>query len=249
MARHQPSAGGPFSGAAVLAFAGMATFIGGVSVYPRLRLTTTPNTITLAYQRRQLTESGRAPVDPGVILSSGPRDEAASSSTKAANRRVWSGDDWILDTGATTHVCTDAKRMHNYTSFANRALKRSVGHFGPNPVSIAGMGEVTLDLPAPSSSTDLFGRKVATSEALGVERGFAAKGRLTIHNVSHIPSAGINIVSWSQLRRAKGLELRLKDNEDGSLGVVSWQAGEAREIMRFQLRDGLYFLEKGGKVR
>lgn len=230
MAHHpRPSPSGPFSKPALLAFSSMIAFVAGVSVYPRVTLTRTADAWTLHYHRRTLTQSARPPADPGLLLSSGTRDETAASSSRAAGRRIWSDNDWILDTGATTHVCTDAKRMHNYTSFENSALMRSVGHFGPNPVRIKGMGECTLDLPG----------VVAPIEGRGLERG-----RLTISNVSHMPEAGINIVSWSQLRRARGLRLRLRDNEDGSLGVVKVEGEKSREIMRFRLRDGLYFLEQ-----
>lgn len=246
MARRPPPSG-PFSPAAVLTFTGMAAFITGISVYPRISYSRDDNFTTVRYQHRQFTSSGARPADPGIVVAPGPKGQLESSSNtdKDAIRRSgrhWGDKDWILDTGATTHVCTDASMMHGYTSFAHSSLVKSVGHFGPNPIAIAGIGDCTLDLPAPEGSS-----RVSVSDALGLERGFAAKGRLTVHNVSHIPSAGINILSWSQLRRARGLELRLKDNEDGSLGVISWRRGEGVEIMRFVLRDGLYFLDRGGE--
>ena len=180
-------------------------------------------------------------------------DGNAHGTSKGGRR--WSDKDWIFDTGATTHVCTDASLMHGYTSFAHSRLAKSVGYMGPNPISIKGIGDVSLDLPASVSSPGhdslmdtALRRELSVSDALGTERGFATKGRLTIHNVSHIPGAGINIISWSQLRRAKGLELRLRDNEDGSLVIVSVGGRDGREgktVMRFVARDGLYFLDRG----
>ena len=244
MARRPPQSG-PFSTGAVVAFAGMAAFITGVSAYPRISVARDDNFTTLRYQHRQSTSSGVSPIDPGMIISPGPKGQANSSDSNEAARRAgkpWGDKDWILDTGATTHVCTDASKMHGYTSFAHSALVKSVARFGPNPISIAGMGDCTLALPAPKGSS-----RVSVNNAFGVERGFSVKGRLTIHNVTHIPGAGINILSWSQLRSTRGLELRLKDNEDGSLGVVSWARGQGTEIMRFVLRDGLYFLDRGEK--
>ncbi len=246
MARRPPTPG-PFSASAVVAFTGMAAFIASVSIYPRVSYSRDDNFTTVRYQHRHTMSSGARPADPGLIVSPSPKEEISSSSSNGKDamlraERRWGDKDWILDTGATTHVCTDASMMHGYTSFAHSSLVKSVGHFGPNPIAIAGIGDCTLDVPAPEGSA-----RPRFSEGLGVERGFTAKGRLTVHNVSHIPTAGINILSWSQLRRARGLELRLRDNEDGSLGVISWRRGEAVEIMRFVLRDGLYFLDRGAE--
>jgi hypothetical protein len=229
----------------------MIAFITTASIYPRFTVTRDDNFTTLRYQHGRSTSSGVSPMDPGLVIAPGPKAQISSSDSgedggsarRNANGRPWRDKDWILDTGATTHVCTDAALMHGYTSFAHSPLMKSVGHFGPNPVPIAGIGDCTLDLPGPTHLS-----RGSVSDALGIERGFSAKGRLTIHNVSHIPAAGINIISWSQLRRAKGLELRLRDNEDGSLGVVNVRdGGQGREIMRFANRDGLYFLEKGSE--
>jgi len=106
----------------------------------------------------------------------------------------------------------------------------SVGHFGPNPVPIVGVGDVTLDLPGPDPPP-----------VASLRPGFRAVGRITIGNVMHIPTAGINIISWSALKKAKGLNLHLVENNDGSLGVHH----DSLQIMRFVLRDGLYFLDQG----
>jgi hypothetical protein len=54
----------------------------------------------------------------------------------------------------------------------------------------------------------------------------------------HIPEAGVNLISWSQLKRAKCLDLRLFEENDGSLTVRE----HGRPLMRFELRDGLFFL-------
>lgn len=74
-----------------------------------------------------------------------------------------------------------------------------------------------------------------------------AVGKLTIHNVSYIPRAGINLISWSQLKRAKGLKLVLSENAGGGLSVVRVTAGGTEEIMRFQEKEGLYWLVREGQ--
>lgn len=62
--------------------------------------------------------------------------------------------------------------------------------------------------------------------------------RMTLKNVMHIPDAGVNLISWSQLKRSRGLDLRLVEERDGSLTI---RKGE-QAMMRFELRDGLWFL-------
>ena len=222
----RPTPSGPFSPAALATYAGMATFITGVSVYPRLTLDRSDTFTTLRYQHRQSTSSGIPPTDPGLVIAPGPMNVSRSSAKSGG--RFWSDQDWILDTGATTHVCTDAGVMHRYTSFAHTSLSNNVAHFGPSSISIAGIGDCTVEVPGGQSGT--------------------AKGKMTIRDVRHIPTAGINIISWSQLKRARGLDLKLRDNEDGSLGVVSGKGEGGREVLRFVLRDGLYFLERGREV-
>lgn len=57
----------------------------------------------------------------------------------------------------------------------------------------------------------------------------------------HIPDAGINIISWSQLKKSsKSLNLALVEGNDGALVVQS----KDEPLMRFVLRDGLYFLDQ-----
>jgi hypothetical protein len=64
---------------------------------------------------------------------------------------------------------------------------------------------------------------------------------LTVKQVMHIPDAGINIISWSQLKKStKCVELSLVEGSDGALVVQSKHG----PVMRFVLRDGLYFLDR-----
>jgi hypothetical protein len=232
----------PTASGAVLAFTGMVAFISGVAAYPRLTLTRDDNFTTLRYQHRHPTLTGRTPLDPGLIIAPGPREGLHSSTSSSDNRptsssgRPFTDKDWILDTGANCHVCTDASRMHGYTSFAHSSLMKSAAHFGPNPISVAGIGDCTLTLSQPDDSA---------LDVHSIGREASVKRNLTISDVSHIPTAGINIISWSKLRQARGLNLRLRDHEDGSLRVVSVdrRRSSEREMMRFIPRGGLYFLD------
>jgi hypothetical protein len=60
----------------------------------------------------------------------------------------------------------------------------------------------------------------------------------------HIPEAGVNLISWSQLKRSKGVKPRLVEQDDGSLLIQD----RDRPLMRFTLRDGLYFLDQDPEV-
>ena len=139
---------------------------------------------------------------------------------------------------------------------------KSVAHFGPNPISVVGMGDVTLALPALStlSTSNPDARMLEVNPVTAVlggglslrkgrvENEERASGKLTMHNVNYIPEAGINLISWSQLKRAKGLSLTLVGNEERGLSVVRLKGErEVEEIMRFQEREGLYWLVRGGK--
>lgn len=114
-----------------------------------------------------------------------------------------------------------------------------MGYFGPNPIDIVGAGDVTFTLPAP---LDPIERTASQAWPFGSapKQDTRMVHRLTIKNVSFIPEAGVNLISWSQLKRAKGVDLRLVENRDGSLLVQD----RGQTLMRFQLRQGLYYLDQ-----
>ena len=153
-----------------------------------------------------------------------------------ALRKTATNTDWIFDTGATTHVCTNRSLLHGYdrlNPYNNRVDPRAVGYFGPNPIAIVGAGDVTFTLPSTGAA------KLASDDQGGGPRTRSVY-RLTLKNVSHIPEAGVNLISWSQLKRAKGVQLKLVEHDDGSLIVQD----RGRCLMRFELRGGLYFLDQ-----
>ncbi|KAG9780846.1 hypothetical protein KCU88_g3599, partial [Aureobasidium melanogenum] len=247
-----------------------------------------------------------APADPGLIITPSPKPQSSPSSNSSnenKSRKPFSPDDWIFDTGATTHVCANRALLHSYDTlnpYNNSVNPRAVGYFGPNPVPIVGAGDCTFILPG-DDLTDVadIGTSTSTSGSgppghsrsssmltslLGVGPGrstgrpssmaddvsaqhsdssssdngdqndaaslptsslpahYRAVTRLTVKNVMHIPTAGVNLISWSQLKRAKGLQLRLVEEPDGSLTVQHQERGVARTLMRFEPRDGLFFL-------
>ena len=114
-----------------------------------------------------------------------------------------------------------------------------MGYFGPNPIDIVGAGDVTFTLPAPSTSIENTASRTWPFGS-APEQDLRMVHRLTIKNVSFIPEAGVNLISWSQLKRAKGVDLHLVENPDGSLVVQD----RGKTLMRFQLRQGLYYLDQ-----
>jgi hypothetical protein len=161
------------------------------------------------------------------------------STTGRPGRKLWDDKDWIFDTGATSHVCGNRSLLHHYSSlnpYTNKLHGGAVAHFGPNPIPIVGIGDATLVLPvgedSPSRPSKLFG---------SIDKNLSKVQALTVRNVMHIPDAGINIISWSQLKKSsKNLNLCLVEENDGVLIVKS----KDQPLMRFILRDGLYFLEQ-----
>ncbi|KIW99793.1 uncharacterized protein Z518_10721 [Rhinocladiella mackenziei CBS 650.93] len=215
----------------IVTVSGMVALIGALSIAPRVSITRTEDSTIIKYDHLKASPHTPPPSDPGVIIKPGPRP----TSTTSSRRKPFAPTDWIFDTGATTHVCSNRALLHGYDTlnpYANTWTRGVVGFFGPNPVPIVGAGDCTLTLPALSASGTPAPSK--TSATLG-ERVVT---RVTVHNVMHIPTAGVNLISWSQLKRAKGLDLRLVEERDGSLTVRD----RDRPLMRFELRDGLYFL-------
>lgn len=142
-------------------------------------------------------------------------------------------------------MCSNRSLLHGYdrvNPYNNRVDPRAVGYFGPNPIAIVGAGDVTFTLPsaAPAKPPSGYwaGGSISASAGSPTETRFVH--RLTLKNVSHIPEAGVNLISWSQLKRAKGVQLQLVEHGDGSLVVQD----RGQPLMRFQLRNGLYFLDQ-----
>lgn len=170
-----------------------------------------------------------APADKGLVIT--PAAKPPSSLASSSLHKPFSDEDWILDTGATTHVCTNRALIHSYKALdlhSNKFTPKPVGFFGPNPAPIIGTGDCTLTLPSLSPS-----EAPAAADGTAVVVNF-----ITIKHVNHIPAAGLNLISWSQLKRAKGLDLRLVEDADGSLTVRNHD----QPVMRFEPRHGLYFL-------
>lgn len=250
-----------------------------------------------------------------MIITPAPKPRSSSNSTSSSTRpptkkrKFPNPDDWIFDTGATTHVCCNRALLHSYDTLNPFTLNQSanparVGYFGPNPLPIVGAGDCTFILPSlPTANTTASSSTARNSSSVmmnllrggssrrGVDRQefnvsantsatssspitngdngdglreangigdheppllpgssgptgpYRAVTRLTLKNIMHIPDAGINLISWSQLKRSKGLDLLLvEDAADGSLIVCEREHG--RPLMRFEPRDGLYYLVK-----
>ncbi|KAL2414221.1 hypothetical protein ABEF95_005473 [Exophiala dermatitidis] len=300
----------------LITVSGMVAFIGAVSIAPRISILKTDDSTIIKYDHLNPKSKHQtpAPADPGLIIAPGPKPPTSSptSSTPSQKNKPFGPDDWIFDTGATTHVCANRALLHSYDTlnpYNNSVNPRAVGYFGPNPVPIVGAGDCTFILPG-DDLTDVadIGNNTLTSSSgstsgppghsrssssmltslLGVGPGrstgrpssmvgdvsaqhsdpssssdngdqndptslsnsslpphYKAVTRLTVKNVMHIPTAGVNLISWSQLKRAKGLQLRLVEEPDGSLIVQHQDGGRqqrARTLMRFEPRDGLFFL-------
>ncbi|KIV86618.1 hypothetical protein PV11_02218 [Exophiala sideris] len=213
-----------------------ATLTGAVIIAPRVSIARTENATIIKYKRFKPKDYVPAPAEKGLIITPSPKPPSPpANSTSPASHKPFSDEDWILDTGATTHVCTNRSLLHSYTSHdlsGNRYSYKPVGFFGPNATAIVGNGDCTLTLPSLSPS-DAPAPAAATGNSPGVVVNF-----ITIKHVSHIPTAGVNLISWSQLKRARGLNLRLVEDDDGSLTVRN----NEQPVMRFELRNGLYFL-------
>ncbi|EXJ92055.1 hypothetical protein A1O3_00605 [Capronia epimyces CBS 606.96] len=276
----------------LVTLSGMVAFLGAATIAPRISITRTDDSTFIKYDhlKSKTKTSSPAPADPGLIITPSPKPRSAS--THASGRKPFGPNDWIFDTGATTHVCANRALLHSYDTlnpYSNSVNPRAVGYFGPNPVPIVGAGDCTFILPlfpgdaaatprnARSSSImsgllgvggasgGRAGNSVAGSsvsgEGLGLGFGemegdgagaggdansskelplgpYRALTRLTVKNVMHIPDAGVNLISWSQLKRAKGLDLQLVEENDGGLTVRE----HGKPLMRFEARDGLFFL-------
>lgn len=183
----------------------------------------------------QTEPSAPAPRDEGIVLS----PTMKPTTTGRSGRKPWDDKDWIFDTGATSHVCGNRSLLHHYSSlnpYTDKLHGQAVAHFGPNPIPIVGIGDATLVLPVGENSSSRSSNLFNPSD-----RNSLKAQALTVKNVMHIPDAGINIISWSQLKKSsKNLNLCLIEENDGVLAIKS----KDQPLMRFILRDGLYFLEQ-----
>jgi len=130
--------------------------------------------------------------------------------------------------------------LHRYSSlnpFTNKSHHQAVAHFGPNPIPIVGIGDATLFLPAGDLSSSVWSKLYGPRE-----QNASAAQPLTIRNVRYIPDGGVNLISWSQLKQSKNINLYLAEESEGVLVVRA--KGHPQPLMRFSLRDGLYFLEQ-----
>lgn len=222
-----------------------------------------------------------APLASRTATPDGVEDDRVGGAS-APSKRPYSSTDWIFDTGATTHVCTNRALLHSYVTLnpytaatSSSARPVAVGHFGPNPVPIVGVGDCTFVLPSPASSSKSPSSSSSLSSALSLSiprpsfsktshpstdsssspssplgplddetprehRGNSEAIRITLGRVMHIPSAGVNLISWSQLKRSKGFDTQLVEEPDGSL-IVRDRATK-KSLMRFVLKGGLYVL-------
>ena len=145
--------------------------------------------------------------------------------------------------------------MHGLVGFEHSPMAKAVSHFGPNPISVKGIGDVSIDIIDDTASRSVVlvsqvldrGGHGSTSPS-GSKRGTGSRSvgeRITIRNVSYIPEAGANLLSWSQLKRANGGRMTLREGKDGTLEVWYLEGrSEGRRVMNFVQRGGLYFLEQ-----
>jgi hypothetical protein len=105
-----------------------------------------------------------------------------------------------------------------------------------------GTGNVTLDaeVPADPGSALKGGSEMRTE-------------RVTLTGVHFFPTKGVNILSWSQLKRsavANRWKLRLVEEDDSSLTILAAEGGllggreKEKVLMRFRLQGGLFVLDQ-----
>ncbi|KAJ9612996.1 hypothetical protein H2200_002937 [Cladophialophora chaetospira] len=127
-----------------------------------------------------------------------------------------SSTDWILDTGASIHVCADRSAMHEYFNLMSPddgdppTLQRFGGDF-----RVVGVGTCQFTLPPksppseiePSSAWSKFGSGRPTKTEVYV-----------VSNILHEPFAPVNILSWSALK-LRNPDSQLIELPDGILIV------------------------------
>ena len=163
-----------------------------------------------------------------------PRDNGGPSPTSVSHS-VERNTTWILDTGATSHMCTNQALYHAYRELPWGQTSRGFSSANGQLSHLVGIGNVTLKARVPGNS------EAANSVTL------------TLRDVHFYPTKGVNILSWSQLKksgRAVGRKLRLVEEEDSSLTVIAVESGplggreKERILMRFRLQGGLFVLDQ-----
>ena len=150
---------------------------------------------------------------------------------------------WILDTGATGHMCTNRALLHAYRELAWGQTRRGFTGANGQVAHLVGVGDVTLDAAVPPPSGGSSPTAVATAPLVQ---------RFTLSGVHFYPTHGVNILSWSALKRAaaaQGVRLRLVEGSDASLRVVLVEGrlkGRETErlLMRFRQEGGLFVLDQ-----
>ena len=163
----------------------MICFITAVEAYPRVRDIRTPDRTTITYTHRHLLSTQPAPRDKGLVISPVPHEEPEGPPSSRPEPQT----EWIFDTGAMSHVCCNPSLMHSTVSFAHGPYSKATANFGPNPVAIRGVGNVTLDAAVPLTS---IGRSMhAMVGGVCPIQGDLQISRVTINNVAYIPEAGV----------------------------------------------------------
>ncbi|ETN42043.1 uncharacterized protein HMPREF1541_03982 [Cyphellophora europaea CBS 101466] len=217
--------------------------IAKISLHPRLKLTKDAAGWTLRYEYAKAHDPG--PRDKGLEFPA-PRDVAATEEDLARKREM-DNRKWILDTGATSHMCTNRELMHSYTELPWGQQQSGFVSASGTLSHVVGIGSVTLDTQA----------RVLGKEGAGAGSGSQQQGwrnRVTLNGVQFFPTKGVNLMSWSMLKRTAtkhGVRLRLVEGEDWLLHVVktekSWNGvASAKEketvVMSFRPERGLYVL-------
>jgi hypothetical protein len=178
------------------------------------------------------------------VVSPHDKPPTLSDRLPAILRRRRDNTTWILDTGATGHVCTNRAYMHSYRDLRFEFFKSGFKSANGGVDEFVGRGDVTLRVQVPRALT-------FKNEDLS-ETGTRA-ARVTVRGVYHYPSEGYNILSWSKLKMTAagaGMTLRLADQEDAGLAVMLVEQGplsapnKERPLMKFKLQQGLYVLEQ-----
>jgi hypothetical protein len=257
---------------------GLSAFaIAKISVHPRLRLTKDEAGWSLRYDYAY--KSAPAPADKGYDLSpagdglagfwqdprnafkqlressdlaskdtTSPRHSPDNPHVSSRSRLAERNTSWILDTGATSHMCTNQALLHSYRELTWGQTSRGFSSANGQLSHLVGIGNVTLEAEVPGDK--------GTASA-GVQKVQPSKiVRLTLKDVHFYPTKGVNLLSWSQLKRsgkAAGMKLRLVEEEDSSLTVVGVESGllggreKEKVLMRFRLQGGLFVLDQPRK--
>ena len=108
----------------------------------------------------------KSSVDTDINIPPFSRKGGSSNTARVASFAAWNPRSWILDTGASHHMCNDQHLICDYIAFDSPI---EITTAGPVPIFAKGSGAVTLNLPS----------------------GFT----LVLQNVWYVPDAGSNMLS------------------------------------------------------